>query len=111
MFPKRYASSAGYVKYQHESAHLFTKGNPWSMAKTISDVIEWAYRGNKLYPTQKPVEALRKLIKAFCPEGGLVLDHLPVPAPHWKLQDPSIVNGWASRLMRDTVPLRSAVSG
>ena len=74
MFPKRYASSAGYVKCQHESAHLLTKGNPWSMTDTISDVIEWAYSGNILHPTQKPDEVLQKLIQAFCPEGGLVLD-------------------------------------
>lgn len=109
MFPKRYASSAGYVKYQHESAHLLTKGNPWSMAKTISDVIEWAYRGNKLHPTQKPVEALRNLSRPFAPEGGLLL--APFAGSGFALEAPSVVNGWASRWMRDTVPLRSAVSG
>ena len=74
MFPKRYASSAGYVKYQHESAHLLVKGTPWRMANTIGDVIEWSYSGNNLHPTQKPVEVLQKLIRAFCPTGGLVLD-------------------------------------
>lgn len=26
------------------------------------------------HPTQKPVDALRKLIEAFCPVAGLVLD-------------------------------------
>lgn len=74
MFPKRYASSTGFVKYQHESAHLLVKGTPWSTVTTISDVIEWNYTGNTLHPTQKPVEALMKLIDAFCPVGGLVLD-------------------------------------
>jgi adenine-specific DNA-methyltransferase len=74
MFPKRYASSTGYVKYQHESAHLLVKGTPWSRTDTISDVIEWSYSGNILHPTQKPVEALQELIKAFCPEEGLLLD-------------------------------------
>ena len=74
MFPKRYASSTGYVKYQHECAHLLVKGTPWSMANTISDVIEWSYSGNILHPTQKPVEVLTPLIEAFCPADGLVID-------------------------------------
>ena len=74
MFPKRYASSTGYVKYQHECAHLLVKGTPWSMANTISDVIEWSYSGNALHPTQKPLEVLIPLIEAFCPKDGLVLD-------------------------------------
>jgi site-specific DNA-methyltransferase (adenine-specific) len=74
MFPKRYASSTGYVKYQHESAHLLVKGTPWQMSETISDVIEWSYTGNVLHPTQKPLEPLQTLIKTFCPKEGLVLD-------------------------------------
>jgi site-specific DNA-methyltransferase (adenine-specific) len=74
MFPKRYASSTGYVKCQHECAHVLVKGTPWSMAETIGDVIEWTYSGNTLHPTQKPVEVLTPLIEAFCPVGGLVLD-------------------------------------
>ena len=74
MFPKRYASSTGYVKYQHECAHLLVKGTPWRMANTIGDVIEWTYSGNTLHPTQKPVEVLKPLIEAFCPIDGLVLD-------------------------------------
>ena len=74
MFLKRYASSTGYVKHLHESAYLLVKGTPWRMAETIDDVIEWTYTGNLLHPTQKPVEALQKLINAFCPANGLVLD-------------------------------------
>ena len=74
MFPKSYASSRGYLKYQHECAHLLVKGTPWRMADTISDVLEWSYTGNRLHPTQKPVPTLEKLIQAFCPLEGLVLD-------------------------------------
>ena len=74
MFPKRYASSTGYVKYQHESAHLLAKGTPWQVTEPISDVCEWDYSGNVLHPTQKPVKPLQKLIETFCPQGGLVLD-------------------------------------
>ena len=44
------------------------------MAETISDVIEWSYTGNVLHPTQKPIEVLQTLIRAFCPAGGLVVD-------------------------------------
>ena len=74
MFPKRYASSTGYVKYQHEAAHLLVKGSPWTMAETIGDVIDWTYSGNVLHPTQKPTEVLTPLIEAFCSTDGLVLD-------------------------------------
>ena len=54
MFPKRYASSTRFVRYQHESAHLLAKGNPRQPERPIADVIEWKYTGNKLHPTQKP---------------------------------------------------------
>lgn len=74
MFPKEYASRSGYMRYQHECAHLLVKGNPWAMNETIPDVIPWRYSGNKLHPTQKPVEVLERLIRAFCPKGGIVLD-------------------------------------
>ncbi|MEO0869130.1 MAG: DNA methyltransferase, partial [Cyanobacteria bacterium J06642_11] len=37
-------------------------------------VIPFKFTGNALHPTQKPVEALRTLIRSFCPPGGTVLD-------------------------------------
>jgi adenine-specific DNA-methyltransferase len=37
-------------------------------------VIHFPYTGNKLHPTQKPVTALKPLIEAFCPRGGIALD-------------------------------------
>jgi adenine-specific DNA-methyltransferase len=37
-------------------------------------VIAWAYSGNRLHPTQKPLPALLPLVKAFSAPGGLVLD-------------------------------------
>ncbi len=40
----------------------------------IPDVIDFPYAGNRLHPTQKPVEALRPLIEAFTKPGDLVLD-------------------------------------
>jgi site-specific DNA-methyltransferase (adenine-specific) len=74
MFPKSYASTTGYVRYQHECAHLLVKGSPWGRSDPIGDVIGWKYSGNRLHPTQKPVEALLPLIEQFCPPGGLLLD-------------------------------------
>jgi DNA modification methylase len=74
MFPKRYASSTRFVRYQHESAHLLAKGNPRQPEKPIGDVIEWEYTGNKLHPTQKPVSALLPLIDTFSARHHTVLD-------------------------------------
>jgi adenine-specific DNA-methyltransferase len=73
-FPKRYTSTSRLLRYQHESAYLLAKGNPPVPAAPIGDVIDWAYSGNRLHPTQKPLSVLTPLIECFCPRGGLVLD-------------------------------------
>ena len=73
-FTKRYASRTRFLRYQHECAHLLVKGRPWHRAETISDVVEWTYRGNKLHPTQKPLSVLLPLIEAFSVPGELILD-------------------------------------
>jgi DNA methylase len=44
IFPKRYASSTRFLRYQHESAHLLAKGNPRQPERPIADVIELKYR-------------------------------------------------------------------
>jgi len=74
VFCKTYASSAGFLQAQHESAYLLAKGRPERPAHPISDVMEFCYTGNKLHPTQKPVSILKPLIEAFCPPDGIVLD-------------------------------------
>lgn len=74
MFPKRYTSSSRYVRYQHECAHLLSKGHPDQPIDTIGDVIDWTYSGNKLHPTQKPLSVLLPLVETFSKPGGLVLD-------------------------------------
>lgn len=75
VFRKRYASSTGFVRYQHEQAYLLAKGRPSVPERPPSDVVEgWQYTGNRLHPTQKPVGVLTPLIKAFCPPNGIVLD-------------------------------------
>lgn len=74
VFRKRYASSERYFRYTHEQAYLLAKGNATAPAHPIADVIDFDYTGNRLHPTQKPVQALRPLIESFCKPGGLVLD-------------------------------------
>jgi len=74
VFPKAYPSSTRFLQHRHEQAYLLAKGDPETPAEPLSDVQGWAYTGNRLHPTQKPVEALRPLVRAFCPMGGLVLD-------------------------------------
>jgi site-specific DNA-methyltransferase (adenine-specific) len=74
VFRKRYASSARFLRYEHEQAYLLAKGNPVRPLHPIPDVIDMPYSGNRLHPTQKPVEALAPLIEAFTQPGELVLD-------------------------------------
>ncbi|MDQ2902611.1 MAG: DNA methyltransferase [Chloroflexota bacterium] len=73
-FPKRYTSRSGYLRGQHECAHLLAKGFPKYPDYTIGDVIDWTYSGNKLHPTQKPLSVLLPLIETFSAPGSLVLD-------------------------------------
>lgn len=74
VFRKRYASSARFLRYEHEQAYLLAKGNPARPARPIPDVLDFPYTGNRLHPTQKPVEALAPLIEAFTQPDELVLD-------------------------------------
>jgi DNA modification methylase len=74
VFRKRYASSARFLQGRHEQAYLLAKGDPKLPPAPISDVLDWEYTGNRLHPTQKPINVLQPLIEAFCPPDGLVLD-------------------------------------
>jgi site-specific DNA-methyltransferase (adenine-specific) len=74
VFRKRYTSSARFLRYQHEQAYLLAKGDVIPPESPLSDVIDFTYTGNRLHPTQKPIEALQPLIRAFCKAGGVVLD-------------------------------------
>lgn len=75
VFPKRYASSSRFLRYHHEQAYLFAKGDPPIPDSPPSDVIDgWRYTGNRLHPTQKPVEILRPLVTAFTAPHAVVLD-------------------------------------
>lgn len=74
VFPKRYTSTTRHLRYQHECAYLLAKGFPQEPANPIGDVVEFAYSGNKIHPTQKPVASLLPLVETFSKRGGTVLD-------------------------------------
>ena len=74
VFRKRYASSVRFLRYEHESAYLLAKGQPGFPEAPVSDVLDWQYSGNRLHPTQKPVQPLKTLIRSFTQPGGIVLD-------------------------------------
>lgn len=74
VFPKRYASSSRFMKYQHEQAYLLVKGHGALPLNPPPDVIPWTYTGNKLHPTQKPVGIFAPIIEAFTKPGDIVLD-------------------------------------
>ncbi len=74
VFVKKYPSSTRFMCHQHESAFLLAKGTPAFPYAPIPDVIEWQYTGNRLHPTQKPVQSLKPLIAAFTEPHGIVLD-------------------------------------
>lgn len=74
VWTKGYSSSGSFTKACHETAYLLGKGWPEKPLNPPSDVQPWKYTGNKLHPTQKPVEALTTLINAYSKPGDLVLD-------------------------------------
>jgi DNA modification methylase len=74
VFRKKYASSVRFLQCQHETAYLLAKGDVEFPSSPLPDVMDWTYTGNRLHPTQKPINVLRPLIESFCPIGGLVLD-------------------------------------
>ena len=74
VFQKQYASKVGFLGSRHECAYLLAKGHPEKPKRALKDVIPWKYTGNKLHPTQKPIEVIRPLITAFSKPGDIVLD-------------------------------------
>jgi site-specific DNA-methyltransferase (adenine-specific) len=74
VFRKDYDSSVSFLRHRHEPAYLLAKGEVELPDVRLSDVVDFAYTGNRLHPTQKPVSALRPLVQAFCKPEGVVLD-------------------------------------
>lgn len=71
---KDYASNQGFTRFYHEMAYLLAKGEPPKPASPPRDVLAWRYTGNKLHPTQKPIEVLVPLITAYSKRRDIVLD-------------------------------------
>lgn len=74
VWAKRYASCVRHTQMKHEQAYLLAKGEPSLPHSPPPDVLPWNYTGNRLHPTQKPVDSLTPLVEAFTRPGGLVLD-------------------------------------
>lgn len=74
VFRKTYSSKRRFLSYQHEQAYLLAKGRPPLPKQPLADVMDMPFSGNKLHPTQKPVEALAPLVRSFTLPGELVLD-------------------------------------
>lgn len=74
VWAKTYCSKRGFTRSHHENAYLLAKGNPRQPARAPSDVLTGRYTGNRLHPTQKPVEIMRTLIHAYSGIGDIVLD-------------------------------------
>ncbi|MCZ8259318.1 MAG: DNA methyltransferase [Beijerinckiaceae bacterium] len=74
VFPKRYSSRTGAFEARHEQAYVLANGALPRFNCALPDVLPWSYTGNRLHPTQKPVEALAPIIAALTRPGDLVLD-------------------------------------
>jgi adenine-specific DNA-methyltransferase len=74
VFPKPYGSSVGTFEARHEQAYVLAKTSRPRVARPIPDVLPWAYTGNRLHPTQKPLEALTPIIETLSRPGDMVLD-------------------------------------
>jgi adenine-specific DNA-methyltransferase len=75
VFAKHYASKTGFTEARHECAYLLAKGNPNHVNHALPDVMPWGkYTGNRYHPTQKPLDILMPLIKAYSDIGDVVLD-------------------------------------
>jgi site-specific DNA-methyltransferase (adenine-specific) len=74
VWTKDYASSKGLMAHRHETAFVLAKGWPRKPVQPISNVQDWVYTGNKLHPTEKSVDIIGSLIRAFAKRGDTVLD-------------------------------------
>lgn len=74
VWTKNYASSARFLRAQHEQAYVLAKGAPARPARPLSDVQPWTYSGNRSHPTEKAVSILTPLVESFSRPGATVLD-------------------------------------
>lgn len=68
VFRKRYGAGGHFLECRRETAYLLAKGNPVLSGRKLPDVLDWDYTGNRLHPTQKPINVLTPLVEPFCPQ-------------------------------------------
>ena len=78
-YTKSKSRKAGIINYGNGTAEFFQDENGVYNLTTMRDVWEIPYINSQAkertgYPTQKPLALLERIIKASCPEGGIVLD-------------------------------------
>ena len=77
VFRKHYASSAGiFLTTSTSQPTCWRRASRPCPHRPVPDVLDWQYSGNRLHPTQKPVQSLKPLISAFTKPGDVVLDPL-----------------------------------
>lgn len=74
VWTKDYASRKRYLAYHHEQAYVLVKGQARLPEKPLADVQPWTYSDNRAHPTEKAVEILTPLVRAFSSPGDLVCD-------------------------------------
>jgi DNA modification methylase len=63
-----------FTRAQHEQAYLLAKGHPKKPKCAPPDVLEWASIITQVHPNQKPLSPISRLVDAYTPIGGLVID-------------------------------------
>ncbi len=66
-----HGSRTRFLRHEHEWAYLLAKGRPSLPASPVPDVLDFPYSGNKLHPTQKPVQPLKTLVRSFTRPGAV----------------------------------------
>lgn len=74
VWTKEYASRRRYLAYHHEQAYVLVKGRAALPVQPLADVQPWVYSGNRGHPTEKAVDVIAPLVRAFSKPGDLVCD-------------------------------------
>lgn len=74
VWTKDYASRRRFLAYHHEQAYVLVKGRAQLPRDPLADVQRWTYSGNHAHPTEKAVEVIAPLVRAFSRPGDLVCD-------------------------------------
>jgi site-specific DNA-methyltransferase (adenine-specific) len=73
-FVKNVPGLGHFTRSGHETAFLLAKGRPAPPTTVIGDTIDWHREHETFHPNQKPLAAITRMVNAFAPDQGLVLD-------------------------------------